>query len=72
MVQKSSQYSGDDQASNRLPPLATPHIQWEAPDDRIVTFHWPSCERRVGFVIRTLFPSFSWIYIFIFYFYNCI
>ena len=25
-------------ASHRLLPLATPHIQWEAPDDRIVTF----------------------------------
>ena len=59
-------------ASHRLLPLATPHIQWEAPYDRIVTFSLAFMWAARGFCDSDTLSVVFVDYIFIFYFYNCI
>ena len=55
-------------------PLATPLIQWEAPDDRIVTFSMAFMWAARGFCDSDTLSVVFLDYFFIFYlfFYNCI
>ena len=53
-------------------PLATPHIQWEAPDDRIVTFSLAFMWAARGFCDSDTLSVVFVDYILIFNFYNCI